>query len=231
LTRLATVNWILLGVVAFSSAVSAQADSATVLGTIQDANGSAVPNVTVSLTNVATGIITTLQTDGDGQYEFFNVKIGDYVMSAESNGFTTAVAEKFSVAVRSRQRVDLTLEVGETAEVVTVSGAAQILEPDASARRQIVDRRQVVNLPLNGCNYASPSLLAPDVRESNLSQNPPGSRRETAFNVNGLRSAVNNFLLDGVDNNGYGTSNQAVSSQVAQVSPDAVAEFKIVTGA
>ena len=53
--------------------------------------------------------------------------------------------------------------------------------------------------------------------------------REGSFNVNGLRSTFNNFLLDGVDNNAYGTSNQGFSNQVMQPSPDAVAEFKVVT--
>ena len=53
--------------------------------------------------------------------------------------------------------------------------------------------------------------------------------REGSFNVNGLRSTFNNFLIDGVDNNAYGTSNQGFSNQVMQPSPDAVGEFKVVT--
>ena len=84
-------------------------------------------------------------------------------------------------------------------------------------------------LPLNGRSYANLALLAPGVRESHTNNPSGGGSREAAFNVNGLRATVNNFLLDGVDNNAYGTSNQSFSTQVAQVSPDAIAEFKVQT--
>ena len=84
-------------------------------------------------------------------------------------------------------------------------------------------------LPLNGRSYANLGLLAPGVPESHTNNPSGGGPREAAFNVNGLRATVNNFLLDGVDNNAYGTSNQSFSTQVAQVSPDAIAEFKVQT--
>ena len=83
-------------------------------------------------------------------------------------------------------------------------------------------------LPLNGREYSQLALLSPGVRLSAL--NTGGfTPREGSFNVNGLRSTFNNFLIDGVDNNAYGTSNQGFSNQVMQPSPDAVAEFKVVT--
>jgi len=83
-------------------------------------------------------------------------------------------------------------------------------------------------LPLNGREYSQLTLLSPGVRLSAL--NTGGfTPREGSFNVNGLRSTFNNFLIDGVDNNAYGTSNQGFSNQVMQPSPDAVAEFKVVT--
>src|SRR5262249_52231768 len=98
----------------------------------------------------------------------------------------------------------------------------------SSEKGQVVQREQIVNLPLNGRSYANLVLLAPGVRES--SQNGiTTAGREAAFNVNGLRNTVNNFLLDGVDNNAYGTSNQSFSAQVVQISPDAVQEFKVQT--
>jgi len=78
-------------------------------------------------------------------------------------------------------------------------------------------------------NLVNRALLVPGVRESNLNQNSIASKRDASFNVNGLRSTYNNFLLDGVDNNSYGTSNQGFSSQVVQLSPDAVTEFKVET--
>jgi Carboxypeptidase regulatory-like domain/TonB-dependent Receptor Plug Domain/TonB dependent receptor len=212
----------------FSIPAFAQFDSATVLGTIRDANGAALPGATITLKNNATGIATTANTDGNGDYQFPNVKIGEYRLSAEIQGFTTALTDKIVVTINARQRVDLTMQPGQLTETVTITDAAQLLETDSSGRGQVVQREQIVNLPLNGRSYANLVLLAPGVRES--SQNSAtGGGREASFNVNGLRNTMNNFLLDGVDNNAYGTSNQSFSSQVVQVSPDAVAEFKVQT--
>jgi carboxypeptidase family protein/TonB-dependent receptor-like protein len=206
----------------------AQFDSATVLGTIHDANGAAVSGVTVTLKNIDTGLSVTAQADGDGNFQFTNVKIGNYRVSAEKQGFSTAVAERVNVTVNARQRVDLTMQPGAVTESVIITDAAQLLETDSSVRGQVVQREQIVNLPLNGRSSANLALLTPGVRESNQNA-ATGSGREAAFNVNGLRNTFNNFLLDGVDNNAYGTSNQSFSSQVVQSSPDAIAEFKVQT--
>ncbi|MFN7947159.1 MAG: TonB-dependent receptor [Blastocatellia bacterium] len=214
--------------VAGTITVRAQFDSATVLGTINDSGGAAVVGATVRLKNIATGITLTTQTDSNGNYLFPNVRIGAYRVSAELQGFATAVVERVEVVVNARQRVDLTMQPGAVTETVTITEAAQLLETDSSVRGQVVQRQQIVNLPLNGRSYANLTLLAPGVRES--SQNGiTTAGREASFNVNGLRNTFNNFLLDGVDNNAYGTSNQSFSSQVVQVSPDAVAEFKVQT--
>lgn len=208
--------------------VSAQFDTATVLGTVKDSSAAVVPGVTVTLKNIDTGIIATTQTDESGDFQFTNVKIGNYRVSAEKQGFSIAVAERVNVTINARQRVDLTLQPGALTENVVVTAGVALLETDSSGRGQVVQREQIVNLPLNGRSYANLVLLSPGVRES--SQNGiTTAGREAAFNVNGLRNTVNNFLLDGVDNNAYGTSNQSFSAQVVQVSPDAVQEFKVQT--
>jgi hypothetical protein len=206
----------------------AQFDSATVLGTIHDATGAAISGATVTLKNIDTGLSVTAQTDGDGNFQFTNVRIGNYRLSAEKQGFSTAIAERVNVTVNARQRVDLAMQPGAVTESVVITDAAQLLETDSSVRGQLVQREQIVNLPLNGRSSANLALLTPGVRESNQNA-ATGSGREAAFNVNGLRNTFNNFLLDGVDNNAYGTSNQSFSSQVVQSSPDAIAEFKVQT--
>jgi hypothetical protein len=203
---------------------AAQFDTATVLGTIRDASGGVVPGVTVSLKNVSTGITAETITDTDGNYQFFNVRIGAYTVRAALQGFSAAEASDVNVAVGARQRVDLLLQAGNITETVEVTGAAKLLETDSSDRGQVITKEQIVNLPLNGRNYADLALLSPGVRKSAISQS-----RDASFNVHGLRSALNSFVLDGVDNNSYGTSNQGFSNQVVQVSPDAVEEFKVQT--
>jgi hypothetical protein len=208
--------------------VWAQFDSATVLGTVKDSNGAVVAGVTVTVKNIETAITASTQTDESGDFQFTNVKIGNYRVSAEKQGFSTAVAERVNLTINARQRVDLVIQPGALAENVVVTAGVALLETDSSGRGQVIQREQIVNLPLNGRSYANLALLTPGVRES--SQNGiTTAGREAAFNVNGLRNTVNNFLLDGVDNNAYGTSNQSFSAQVVQVSPDAVMEFKVQT--
>ncbi|MEQ1764921.1 MAG: TonB-dependent receptor, partial [Pyrinomonadaceae bacterium] len=207
----------------------AQSETATVLGTVRDANGAAVVGANVTLKNIATSITASTVTSDSGDYQFVNVKIGDYQIIVEASGFNRTIADRINLTVNSRQRADIALEVASAEVAVTVTGAAELLETESSDKGQVIQRKQIVALPLNGRSYANLALLAPGVRESSTNSPAGGGGREAAFNVNGLRATVNNFLLDGVDNNAYGTSNQSFSSQVVQVSPDAIAEFKVQT--
>jgi hypothetical protein len=134
------------------------------------------------------------------------------------------VTEEFAVTVNARQRVDLILSPGQVSETIMVSGAAAQLETASSDRGTVIGSPQIVNLPLNGRAYADLALLSPGVRRSAIA-----NERDASFNVNGQKSIFNNFVLDGVDNNAYGTSNQGFSNQVVQLSPDSVAEFKVQT--
>jgi hypothetical protein len=206
----------------------AQFDTATVLGTVSDTNGGAVPNATVTLTNVQTAIAITVKTDESGNYQFTGVKIGTYEVAGEAPNFSKTVAKDVEATVNARQRVDLTLSAGAVSETVSITAATPLLETASSERGQVITREQIVNLPLNGRSYADLALLSPGVRKSVLNNNSSGGR-DASFNVNGLRSSLNNFVLDGIDNNSYGTSNQGFSNQVVQASPDAVAEFKVQT--
>jgi hypothetical protein len=206
----------------------AQFDTATVSGVVRDAAVAAVPSSRVTLENVATGVRKTTSTDQNGSYTFFDVAIGRYTLRAEAKGFKVAVAEEFIVTVNAHQRVDLQLQVGDVAETVEVSGAASVVETDTSSRGHVIANSSIVNLPLNGRSYADLALLAPGVRKSLLEDGSVTSR-DASFNVNGQRSALNNFLVDGVDNNAYGTSNQGFSNEVVQLTPDSVAEFRVET--
>jgi hypothetical protein len=202
----------------------AQFDTAEVLGTIHDNSGSVISKASIVLMNQGTGIQMKTVTGDDGNYTFSNVKIGVYTVSAEAPGFAKALAKDVTVNVNSRQRVDLVMQVGAVTETVEVTAAAAVLETDTSSRNQLINSKGVVELPLNGRAYSDLALLTTGVLKS-----PSSGSREGSFIVNGLRSTYNNYMLDGVDNNAYGTSNQGFANQVAQPSPDAVAEFKVIT--
>ena len=207
----------------------AQFETASVVGTVRDNSGAVVSGATVTLTNIETGVSSTKATDDQGNYEFFTVRIGTYVVTGEKEGFAVAVADNVRVAVGARQRVDLSLQVGALTERVEVTGAVTRLETDTSQRGQVITGEETRALPLNGREYSQLALLSTGVRTSNIGTGSAATPREGSFNVNGLRSTFNNFLIDGVDNNAYGTSNQGFSNQVMQPPPDAVAEFRVVT--
>jgi hypothetical protein len=209
-------------------ALHAQFESASVLGYVRDSSGAAIPGVTVTLTNVATSIAQKITTNGEGKYEFSSVLIGQYKVETEGAGFERAQTPAFTVTTNARQRVDVAMKTGSASETVTVTSAPTQLETETSSRGQVIGTREVENLPLNGRSYADLVLLVPGARKSFL-ENQSASSREASFNVNGQRSAFNNFLLDGLDNNNYGTSNQGFANENIPPSPDAVNEFKVET--
>src|SRR5262249_31370574 len=154
------------------------------LGTLHDRTGAVLPGATVTLTNEATGIAVTNQSDDNGNYQFLNVKIGAYRIEASLQSFSTGRVDHVSVTVNARPRVDRVLELGEVSSTVEISAAsARLVETDSSERGQVINRKQIVELPLNGRNYADLALLTTGVRRSAYAfANPP---REASFNVNG----------------------------------------------
>ena len=222
---------LLLAVCATASLALAQVGSSEVLGTVRDASRSLIAKAAVTLTSTETGITTKTAADNNGEFDFLNVKVGHYTLTVEQTGFAKSTAD-VAVDVEARQRVDITMQVGVVSDSVTVSGAAAMLDTDNSEHSQVVNTAAIVELPLNGRNYADLALLSTNAVKSPIavSFSASGTPREGAFNVNGMRSTYNNFLLDGVDNNSYGTSNQGYSAQLVQPSPDALSEFKVITG-
>jgi len=218
----------LLMCVLVSAPAWAQFETGTVVGTIKDSTGAVVPGAKVTLTNTQTGVTNEKTSDANGSYEFFTVRPGAYVITAEKQGFSIALVDNVTVTVGARQRIDLNMAVGALTEKVEVSASAVLLQTDTSDRSQVITGEQTKALPLNGREYSALALLSPGVRASAIGTGG-ATPREGSFNVNGLRSTFNNYLIDGVDNNAYGTSNQGFSNQVMQPAPDAVGEFKVVT--
>ena len=219
---------IAISVVFYALVARAQFDTATVLGAVKDKSGAMISGAKVILTNVETGISAERLSDSEGNFEFFGVRVGRYKLMAEMAGFSKASTPEFQATVGTRQRVDIEIAVGQVTETVEVTDSVRLLETDSSQRGQVVNSKQIVELPLNGRQYSSLVLLTTGTRSSLLSTGG-STPREGSFNVNGLRSTFNNFLLDGIDNNAYGTSNQGFSNQVMQPPPDSIAEFQVVT--
>ncbi len=211
------------------SAALAQFDTATVVGTVRDSSNATVADAKVTLTSSGTGISAVRMSADNGSFEFPAVRPGVYVVTAEKAGFALALVENVQVQVGARLRVDLQMPVGGVSEKVEVTASSPLLETDSSQRGQVISGDQTRALPLLSREYSSLALLTTGVKLAGSSLTTGNTPREGAFNVNGLRSTFNNFLIDGVDNNAYGTSNQGFSNQVMQPAPDAIGEFKVVT--
>ena len=105
----------------------AQFDTGSVVGTIHDASGAVVPGATVTLTSTTTGVTATKTTGSDGNYEFFTVRPGVYLVTAEKSGFSIALVDNVQVQVAARLRVDLQMTVGQLTEKVEVTAASPFI--------------------------------------------------------------------------------------------------------
>jgi Carboxypeptidase regulatory-like domain/TonB-dependent Receptor Plug Domain/TonB dependent receptor len=210
--------------------VYAQFDTASLVGRVLDASGAVVPGAKVTATNAATNISISRITNKDGEYVIPALKEGTYRVVASMNGFVDAVTDDVRLDVGTNQRVDLKMAVGDK-ETVTVEANQLALETDTSQKQQVVSSEQIEAFPLLNMNYSDLISLATGVTQDASGQDLGTSSvvREGSYNINGQRSTFNNYLLDGIDNNAHGTSNQGFSNQVINPSQYNIAQFSIVT--
>ena len=214
------------------SKLHAQYDTGTLVGVIQDSTGAVIPGATVTVSNKATGAVFKTVSGAAGEYEVPSLHTGNYKITAEHDGFSTAVADDITVSVGARQRIVLTLAVGQSATTVEVTGVALQLETDSSERDQTVTGYQTAAFPLVSRNYSDLLGLVAGSRQAPTAATTSSISslvRQGSYNVNGQRSMFNNFLLDGLDNNAYGESNQGFDNQIIAVPPDSVAQWDVVT--
>jgi len=211
-----------------SPTAQAQKDAGAIVGTVKDATGGIVSGARVTITDADRGGAFSTVTDSSGGYVGSPLKIGNYIVTVEKEGFKRSVAGPVSLNLQERLVVDVILLLGATSETVTVTATEVHLETETSDLGQVIDSRRAITLPLNGRNYAQLALLGAGVVPSE-----PGSRTETSygFSSNGARALQNNFLLDGVDNNANLGDVLNGSAYVIQPSVDAIGEFKVQTNA
>ncbi|HKG45193.1 MAG TPA: carboxypeptidase regulatory-like domain-containing protein [Pyrinomonadaceae bacterium] len=177
-----------------------QTSKGFIVGTITDPNTAAVPGVTIKITNTATGVTRETITQEDGSYRFDAVDPGTYRIDITATGFKSATREVV-VAAAQTSEVSFPLEVGNPAEIVTVtSGTSGVeLQNQDGARVNTIGTRQITELPVQGLNPVNLVFTLPGV----VDPGPLGGGfvQGTEFSVNGLRPRANNQLIDGLDNN------------------------------
>ena len=141
----------------------AQIASAELAGTVLDASGAAVPNATVTATNVDTTIAHNTVSGKNGDYVITDLPPGNYTLSVEAPGFRKLEQTGVSLQVNQQARVDLALQVGQTAETVSVTGHPPLLDNESSSVGTVINQQLVNELPLNGRNFVQLATLSPGV--------------------------------------------------------------------
>ncbi len=229
---------VLILVLCLAGLALAQSDTARLIGTITDPTGAVVTNATVTVTETGTGRVVTAKTGAAGEYAVNALPIGKYHVEVAQQGFKTAHAD-FSLDVSQVLEINLKLETGAASAVVDVTGEIPLVDTATSTAGEVIQGRQVVDLPLNGRNFAQLALLTPGVSRGAYGDNAVGigpgggPAAETwrnyesggaALSVNGLRPQANNYELDGLDNN-----DSLVNTLTVYPAIEDIAEFKTTT--
>jgi Carboxypeptidase regulatory-like domain/TonB dependent receptor/TonB-dependent Receptor Plug Domain len=225
----------LILVIVLSVPIDAQVAGGTLSGTITDPSEKLVPQAQVSITNVATGITTTVTTNSDGFYIAPNLLPGEYQVTVSAKGFSTETKKGILLSVGSQQVFNLTLQVGSAArtvvEVTTEAPAVQLASSDISA---VVNATTVRELPLNGRSWTDLAALQPGVdtihAQPDFSSGPDRGNRGFGqqLTISGARPQQNNYRLDGVSLNDY--ANGAPGSVLGgNLGVDAIQEFSVLT--
>ena len=205
----------------------AQVDAGSILGTITDSSGSAVRGATVTLSNEGTNASLATTTGPEGGYKFSPVRIGSYKLTVTFQGFETLEQRGVTVQVGENVVVNFSLKPGNVTTTVEVTSAPPVLETQDASVGQVIDSRNLNNLPLNGRNFTFLAQLAAGVNTPQADTR--GNAASGAFSANGLRPAQNNYLLDGIDNNSDTVDFLNGTNFVVLPPLDAVQEFKVQT--
>ncbi len=211
--RLSSRSWLALIALMLMIAVPShgQTDTARIQGSTVDTSGAAVPNVTVTVTEVDQGTVSTTTSDSNGNFTFSALPRGNYRIEATASGFQT-VQQNVTLEVSQVQAIDFKLQPGTVNTAVVVTDAAPLVQTASSSIDEVIRGRQVTELPLNGRNFTQLALLAPGVTRGNYGNSASGVNGDAetfrnassgggSLSTNGLRPQANNFILDGIDNN------------------------------
>jgi hypothetical protein len=213
--------------------IFAQVSTATVVGVVRDQQGAVIQDATLVLRNIDTQVAKTTTSNGAGAFEILSLNPGRYTFEANKTGFSTKQITAFSLTVGQVATIDFTLVVGAQSAVVTVEGAAPILDTSESSLGTVIETKQVNDLPLNGRNFTELLTLTPGATSANTSQNNTGIYAPVALGsavetpaVNGQSNRSDFFLTDSLPNEEAQNTTYSVPPVI-----DDIQEFKLVSHA
>jgi hypothetical protein len=207
-------------------AVPARAQStATLQGTVTDAQGAAVPGVTVTARNAATGVERSTVTDARGSYQLASLPVGVFRVQATAPGFQTQVVSDLPLQVANIAVQNFQLKVGGVTEETTVTAESPVIESSTISVGQVITQRTVQEIPLNGRHFVDLGLLIPGSvapQQNGFLTAPLRGQGSFAFNTAGNREDTVNFMINGIN------LNDQVQNQITfQPSINTVSEFKV----
>ncbi len=205
-----------------------QQSAGTVTGTVSDQQGAVIPGAEVEVRNVSTNSLFTTATNENGLYTAPGLAVGEYEIAAESAGFKRVVRSGVTLQVNQIARVDLQLEIGQVTETIEVTGEAPLVDTGDATLGEVIERRRVSDLPINGRNALALTLLTSGVISNAGPTNSGFGDRGiqlSSISINGSPNSMNAQMLDGNNN---------ILSYVGEVgvppAVDAVEEFKVQSG-
>lgn len=217
----------------FTGFVAAQEITGSIVGTVRDSNGAAVPNATVTITDPGKNniVVRTVITNGDGEFSAPNLPSSTYAVTVEAPNFKKAVSTGVKLDVGTRRSVDVTLAAGRIDETVTVQADPVAVDLTSATSGTVINGDQVRELSINNRNFVQLVTLAPGVsNDLNDSISTGTSAPETGavnivgISVNGARSSQNTYTVDGADVTDRG-SNLTIQ---AYPSVDSIGEFRVL---
>jgi hypothetical protein len=186
-------------------------------GTVVDSSGATVPNASVVAVNEATGLRYNQTTTDAGLYAFPSIPVGSYTLNVESKGFKKFQLTKIVLQINSPATVNATLEIGAATETVMVEANAETIQTNNATIGNVVERKAIEALPLNGRNPLNLLIYEPGVLQ----------RSGGTISVNGSRTGAVNVTIDGIEANE--STNPNPVNNIFRLNPDNVQEFKVTT--
>jgi hypothetical protein len=210
----------------FSAFGVAQSTGGRILGKITDPSGAVIPGVQITLTNEATGVVSTTEADREGNYGFPTVAVGEYSIQYDATGFKKNVLHHLTVILNQVLTLNQTMQLGQKQEVVDVSSEAPIVDTTSTQLGAVMGSRSVEQLPLNTRDTYQLLQLQPGVMSNVGGSNSIsyGSDQPGVVSVNGGRGRSNNFSVNGGDANDLFANLPTV-----QPNPDSIDEFRVLT--
>jgi outer membrane receptor protein involved in Fe transport len=214
----------LLALTCGGGAIYAQlANTTSLVGTVTDSAGAAMPDVSITAVNTATQDTYKVATNSDGNYTIAFPRIGAYRIEATHAGFQTMTKTGITVDQNQTVRTDFALQVGQVSQNIEVKATTPPISTDDASIREVVGQQAVADLPLNGRDPLQIATLTAGVLPGQKAANgvPPGED----FIGAGTREIQNSVSLDGI-----AIMNNLITTTPYHPSPDAIAEFEVQTG-